>query len=33
MVTTPMACDTANNCAFDAAFSDGDTWGECNCER
>ena len=31
-VTTPIACDTASHCACDAAFSDGDTWGECNRE-
>jgi hypothetical protein len=27
-VTAQMACYTASNCACDAAFGDGDTWGE-----
>jgi hypothetical protein len=31
-VTGRMTCDTANECAFDAAFSDGDAWGERNGE-
>jgi hypothetical protein len=31
-VTTPMACNTASDCACDAAFGDGDAWGERNRE-
>jgi hypothetical protein len=31
-VTGRMTCDTANECAFDAAFGDGDAWGERNRE-
>jgi hypothetical protein len=31
-VTGRMACDTANECAFDAAFGDGNAWGERNRE-
>jgi hypothetical protein len=31
-VTGHMTCDTANECAFDAAFGDGDAWGERNRE-
>jgi hypothetical protein len=31
-VTRRMTCDTANECAFDAAFGDGDAWDERNRE-
>jgi hypothetical protein len=31
-VTGRMTCNTANECAFDASFGDGDAWGECNRE-
>jgi hypothetical protein len=31
-MTRRMTCDTANDCAFDATFGDGDAWGECNRE-
>jgi hypothetical protein len=31
-VTGRMTCDTANECAFDAAFGDGDAWSERNRE-
>jgi hypothetical protein len=31
-VTGRMTCDTANECAFDAAFGGRDAWGERNRE-
>jgi hypothetical protein len=31
-VTGCMTCDTADECAFDAAFGDGNAWDECNRE-
>jgi hypothetical protein len=31
-VTGRMTCDTANECALDAAFGDGDAWSERNRE-
>jgi hypothetical protein len=31
-VTAQMACGSARDCTCDAAFGDGDTWGECNRE-
>src|SRR6516225_783980 len=31
-VTGRMTCDTANECALDAALGDGDAWGERNRE-
>ncbi|MFY9840071.1 MAG: hypothetical protein WAK55_27095 [Xanthobacteraceae bacterium] len=32
-VTSQMTCDTASDCAADAAFVDGEAWSECNPER
>jgi hypothetical protein len=31
-VTSRVTCDTANECAFDASFGDGNAWGERNRE-